>query len=646
MADCSQAVVTGPDDRWRTAGWRSVGWRAVGLLVIAGAGAVLVQRAAVGARVTATLGAGAPGPGIGPWWAATAGMIVLAGTGALPAWRLVGRRPLAVFLAPCVGAVVAAVSAAVTTAAASEPLRWFVAFAAAINAAALAAVAAGREGHAGGEGPARRKRVVPGGLPAGLLVLGVCGFGASALGRLGPTPAAAGTWLALAALLVHGHHAVHPALVVSAVRGAHLVASPLASGSAAVTWLVTGTRSVAAASSVVALVTVSAIGAATCAVAEIGWAVPGRRLPGSGHVTSATALTALVGAACFGLAAFGVSGAAVFDGSLTPLWSAGAAGAAVLGLVMAPTGWRLRGALVLGAVAALTAPEGAIVGLGLVVLVTLRRAAIHRRTGGVAGRVADVAGGLVAAAAVLAWPVVAVVAGAGPVRLGLPSALLAGRLDGAWRAMAAGLLPAAVAGVVAAVSGVVLGRERRRQGLGSDAGVAATALLGLGLALVVAGWDVPTVRAWFTEAAASAVVLPALLAVAAMVAWAVTGMQVVLGRSGPVGAADVVGPGSPGSPAATGMSGGAAGWGATMAPPARPAAGLSLGPDGGGTPSAPDGPAFRPADGGGAPSAPPEPVLRPAAGGGRAPMASMAVAPVWPAARVDGLAPGVLHPRA
>ncbi len=646
MADCSQAVVTGPGGRWRTAGWRSVGWRAVGLLVIAGAGAVLVQRAAVGARVTTTIGAGGPVPGIGPWWATTAGMVVLAGTGALPSWRLVGRRPLAVFLAPCIGAVVAAVSAAVTTAAASEPLRWFVAFAAAINAAALAAVAAAHEGHAGGEGSARRKRVVPGGLPAGLLVLGVCAFGASALGRLGQTPAAAGSWLALAALLVHGHHAVHPALVVSAVRGAHLVASPLASGSVAVTWLVTGTRSVAAAGSVVALVTVSAIGAATCAVAELGWAVPGRRTPGSGHVVRATALTAMVGAACFGLAAFGASGAAAFDGSLTPLWSAGATGAAVLGLVMAPTGWRLRGALVLGAVAALTAPAGAIVGLGLVVLVTLRRAAIHRRTGGVAGRVADVAGGLVAAAAVLAWPVVAVVAGAGPVRLGLPSALLAGRLDGAWRAMAAGLLPVAVAAGVAAVSGVVLGRERRRQGLGSDAGVAAVAVLGVGLALVVAGWDVPTVRAWFTEVPAGAVVLPTLLAEATMVSWGVTGMQVVLGRSGPVGAADVVGPGSPGPPAGTAMSGGAGGWGAAVAPPARPVAGLPTGPGGGGFPSGPDGPALRPADGGGDPSGSPEPLLPAAAGGGHPSQVSVAVAPVVPAAGVDGPAPRVLHPRA
>lgn len=485
-------------------------WRVGAAAVAAGAAALLADRARHGVAVTQAAAAAGPAA-VGPWWVVVAGVALLVATGALPAWRLAGLRPLAVFLAPCIGALVAAVSAVVTVTVASEPLRWYVAFAAAVNAAALASTAAGHHGRS-------RGLLAPLSLLAG--VGAAVAYGASALGRAPLTPQAARSWATLAPVLVHGHRAVTASL--SAVRPGTVVdvlSSPVAAGAAAVTWLVSGSRSVAAATALSAVVTAAAVGVAACAVGEVAPALLARgdRAAGDGSPSggpaeprpedavprrswvAAVQAWAVRGAATlaacgFALAAVGAGGRPALGGDQTLLWSAALAGAVVLTLVLPPTGWRLRAALPLGALVALTAPLGALSAAVLVVAVTVRRVAGRPGANRGARRLLDVVGALVGLAAVGAWPAAAAVVGAGPPSPALPPAGGPARLHAAWQALGPTLWPAAVVAVVVAVGTAVMGRWRRRRGFAADVGPVLVGVVAPTAAVLAAGWAVPLVR--------------------------------------------------------------------------------------------------------------------------------------------------------
>lgn len=468
-----------------------------------GAAALAADRAAHGVAATGSVAASAVD---GPWWVVIAGVALLAVTGALPAWRLAGPRAVAVFLAPCIGALVATVSAVVTVTVASEPLRWYVAFGAAVNAAALASTA--------GHHPRRPRSLLA---PVALLaaVAAALGYASSALGRVAVTPQATHTWIALVPMLVRGHGAVTAGLSAAGRTAVvHLLSSPVAAGMAAVTWLVSGSHSVGAAVGVSAAVTAAAVGVAACAIGEVAPALlrlsgPGADATGGGGRTAvATPVRPWVGglrvaavrgaavlAACgFVLAAVAAGGRSALGGDQTLLWSAALAGAAVLTLVLQPTGWRLRAALPLGALVALTAPLGALSAAVVVVAVTARRVAGRPGAHRGARRLIDVAGALVGLAAVGAWPAVAAVVGAGPPSPALPPGGGPERMHAAWRALGPTLWPAAAAVVLAAVGTVVLGRWRRRRGLAADAGLALVGAVAPVAAIVAAGWATPLVQ--------------------------------------------------------------------------------------------------------------------------------------------------------
>lgn len=559
------------------AGTRAALRRAAALVLAAASASVLVDRSVHGVGVVA---AGAV-PGAGPWWAVVVGVAVLTGTGALPAWRLVGARPLALFLAPCLGALVAAASVVVTVAAASEPLRWYVAFGAAANAAALASAATH---HDRTRRQARSARV-----GVGLVVAGAATYGLRAVGRVPQAPVARRTWEPLAEAAVHGHRVAHRALG-SHQAAAHLLSSPLAAGTAAVTWMVTGVRSAASATSVLAVVTAAAVAAAACALAEVGVAVaaalpaaagplpaaaaalaaaggplpaaggpgpasgvagPGARPagPAAGRGTVAVQALAAAGAVAWVLAAGGVAGPGAVAGDPTLLWSAAAVAVAVLCLVLPPTGWRLRASLVLAATCALAAPAGTVAAAVLALLVGARRAL--GASAGTTGprRLGNAAGTLIAVAAVLAWPVVAAVTAVGLPSLSLPPAGAAGRFHQAWVAVAPRLWPAAAAAVaVSALATAVLGRRRRGTGLASDVGLAVLGLVVPVAALLARWWGTALSLPLRLVPAGDAAVVLLLAMAAAMAVWSTVAVTAALAAGGSATALRR-GPGSAAPPA-------------------------------------------------------------------------------------------------
>lgn len=531
--------------------------RAIAGAVLVAAFAVMVGPAAHGVQVVTALDR-RPAAEAGPWWVVVVGVLVLGGSGALPARRLVGRRLLAVFLAPCVGAVLAAVSVVVTVMVGSEPLRWFVAFAAAVNAAALASVAAQRDSRpVAGAGWQRRAVAV---LSAAVVVAAVA-FVASVIGRRQPSGVAETSWLRLAHLAVHGHRAVLRAVGGPAMT-AHLLGSPLAAGCAAVTWLVTRQQSAAAAASVLVVVTAAAVGAAATALLEVG-AHLGRRPSVGRHGGVVVDVVACAVAAVWALAVPGAAPGVATSGGTTVVSVSAASGALVLLTVLPPTGWRLRAAIVLGAMAALATPAGT-VAVALVAVAGFARRTVGSglRVGGaldaVAGSGPTVASGmplswrrrfvartvdgvgLVAALGALAvWPLAGAAVTHGHPSVGLPPAGAVHRLLAAWDAVADPLRPALWALGVMVVAAVALGRWRRRMGAGSDAGMVVVGAGVLVVSLAASSWDVGVVQPLLQAPPARAAAWPLLAALLAMGVWVQAATVAALGdlgdrTSGPV----------------------------------------------------------------------------------------------------------------
>ncbi len=495
---------------------RSVGpvLRRVGGAIVTLAGcALLGDRAVAGGQRAVAVAAGAGAPPFALWRGVVA-IGLLAVVGLLPAWRLAGRRPVALFLAPCLGGAIAGVSAAVTVGVASEPLRWFVAFAAAANAAAAASLAAPAERRA--EAPpgarARSRRLGRLALEAAPVLLGVALVGSALAGR-GAAAGATEHWLPLAGLLVRGHRALQPALA-SPAEAQRLLASPLGAGIGAVTWLVTRSRSPLLATWAVGGVVLAALGVGGAAMTEAvqaAWASGrSRRLVG-----------VLLGMAWV-LAGAALLGAELVDGSLGALWAVPAASAVLLGLVVPWQGWSVRAALLLGVVGALAAPMGSVAMVGLVLALVLRRRVLGRR--GLLAGVVGTAGLLAGVAAAVAWPVVAALKGAAVVRVGPAPGSIPTRLDDAWHeVVAAGLWPAGLGLAVAVVGLLVVGRQRGVVG-GGSAGVVAVGLLVLAAALVAEGWDAPVLQPLVDTAPARAGTFCGLVGLALAGRWAAGGL--------------------------------------------------------------------------------------------------------------------------
>ncbi len=460
---------------------------------------------------------------------AVAGMGLLAASGALPAWRLAGKRPVTVFLAPLAGAVLAGVSGGLTVLVAGSILRWFVALAVAANAAALASLLAHREerrsaglqppapGQASVRGYARAPRPsleLPGGMGslsgmgglAGLLaVVAAVSWGLSALVRPRIGFDARGIWLLHARWMLEGHAVARAALSNPALPFAHSSYPPLAGGMVALVWTVTSTHTLRLGEVMIALCSACAVAAAGCMLVEAGTSGATRlRAGGAGRL--AGLLVAAVGVLAGGawcLAAYGVAGASATNGYVDLLWSAAAVGAAGYGLLLPASRSSLYVTALLVAVAALTKNEGIAASAVLVVLLYLRYSFFRgggfqgdgspsqasgggqvpaQASGGGQVPVAEPGGGrspdllrrlvpaTIGLAGVVAWPALMLALGAlpDPDLNGRPHGSLWTRMDATARGMADHLHLAGIALALGIVGAALLGRARRRMGFGDD----------------------------------------------------------------------------------------------------------------------------------------------------------------------------------
>ncbi len=496
-------------------------------------------------------------------------MVVLAAAGALPAWRLVGWRPVTVFLAPLMGMLLAGIAGGLAVTVAGDTLRWFLTLAGAANAAALGSMASHHDhqqvqpddaklsseaggagasgstssGELGGASSARRAEKPGWGSPSwlsGVGVLGVLAVGASvgwclkALVRPQIGFDARTIWLLHATWLADGHATARRALSNPALPFAHASYPPLAGGVVALAWLITATHSDRVGVVVLSLCTACAVAAAGTVLVEAGIEVAGR-VRRAGSYVPVSLLVGLLGAAagsawCLGV--YGITGAGATDGYVDLLWSACAVGAAGLGLVLSLSGSSVRAAGVLLLVAALTKNEGIATGAVLVALVAWRWWRGGRGVGMVrGGRRRIVSWAVVAEAAVIAWPVTMLLLHAQPDAdtVGHRYGGIFSRLDVTVHGMAGDLHLAGLALAAGVVGTVLLGRRRRSLGLGADpwlwvaggAEVAATA------AFYVIGTT--EIQFWLDTSVARVTIFADALGLAAFGYWLVVAGSAALG---------------------------------------------------------------------------------------------------------------------
>jgi hypothetical protein len=452
----------------------------------------------------------------------------------LPSVALAGRRPVAVFLAPLTGALLAGLSGFLVVALAGDVLRWFVPLAISANAAALASFA-GRHGRPPGPAEsapqgARRgdragTRVEPvlavGGL---LLVIGALSWCLRTLVRPDIGFDTRTIWLVHARWLAEGHGVARAALGNPALPFAHSSYPPLSGAVVALGWLLTGAHTASAqadrtATVVIALLTACAVGAAATSILEVGLRC------GSavrGPAGSACSVLAALGGAAWVLGTYGIAGAGATNGYVDLLWSASAVAAAGFGLVAAPTGRAVRAAAVLAAVAALTKNEGVAAALILVLLIVARWWRHSARRGVPwAGRRWQVAWGSLGLAGVVSWPVTTVLLHAlpDPDTAGRRQGTLWTRTDATARSMADDLHIAALALAVGILATVVLAGRRRSLAMGGDPWIWA---LGGFEVLAVASFYVfgkTNIRFWLGTSVDRTTIFPEILGLASLGWW-------------------------------------------------------------------------------------------------------------------------------
>lgn len=408
-------------------------------------------------------------------------MALFSACGALPVWQIAGRRPVAIFLVPLFGMLLAGIAGGLTVVVAGGVLRWFVALAVAANAAALASWHARREEGDSGRPRATHPLAQPpgfggaGGVLGVVVLLGAVAFGLRALARPRIGFDARSIWLVHARWILEGHRIARAALSNPALPFAHSSYPPLSGGMVALAWTVTASRSLRLGVVLIALATACAVGAAGSALLEAALGAS-RRLRSSGSGRASSVVVGVVGILASGglcLGAYGIAGASATNGYVDLLWSACATAGAGFGLLLPLGGSNGRVAALLIAFGVLTKNEGIAAGAILVVLMYLRGLRDQTRTGeGAASEHPLRRGALhaVGLAAIVAWPAIMLGLHAlldpdlsGPRHGSMPS-----RLDATLRSFGDHLHLAGAALVVAALGGVVLRHAWKDSGFGDD----------------------------------------------------------------------------------------------------------------------------------------------------------------------------------
>ncbi len=386
---------------------------------------------------------------------------VLALPGVLPAVTWAGRQPAALFLAPLVGSVMAAVAVEFELAVGGSLVTWYTVVALAANAASLAAWAALRR-----RGGARSTRAlgprqapsVPSGLPSLATLLLLAGAMALPVSALRVPMIGYDTnaiWLTHTLLVSGGHNVLHAGLQNPAYRSSNPDYPPLVPGAGALVLVWSGPSQLHDVVVLVGLLNACALGALGAGVAAA---------VGTGSRPWPRALATVAGAAV-SAAGFAVGGQYAANGYADLLWSAAAAAAVVWGLVLPRSLRALAVAWACAVVAMLTKNEGLVAGILIAGLVATRYAL--RPGTWSAGRLAR-AGAMVALPAIpgVAWAAIIRGMGIHDSFFGTnsaepPAARLVPTVSAVGHHLA--VLPAALA--VAVVGTMTLHARRRRLGL-------------------------------------------------------------------------------------------------------------------------------------------------------------------------------------
>ncbi len=302
-------------------------------------------------------------------------VVLLGAAGALPAIAAAGLRPVTVFLAPMVGALLAAFGAAGEFAIGGTVVAWFVALAMVANVAALAIC--WRFGFGAGVPAVVDSEERPGeqGRRWGWDALTVAVVAASLAWPLHalsvPTIGddANSIWL-LHALLISGGHAVFAAgLENHAYVFSNPDYPPLVPAASALAFKVAGSADLRAGVAVTACLNACGLGVVACGIAR---AVGDR-------VRWQTRVVALIAGAAVCLVGYNIAGQYAVDGYADLCWAATATGAVVFGLVL-PYSWRnLAVAWLCATMAALTKNEGLTTALVIIALLSVRYVAAATR---------------------------------------------------------------------------------------------------------------------------------------------------------------------------------------------------------------------------------------------------------------------------
>ncbi len=422
-------------------------------------------------------------------------LVVLAAAGLVPVAATVGPRWVLVPLAPLGGAVVAALAATAAVSFGGTLIAWFVGFA--LAAAAVALAVRVRRPDLGPWAPARGRSV------AGQRWVGIVGFVGvvaacawSMRGLRTPTVGfdARALWVMRPGWFLQSHAQV---LVDLRVRGLVLTQSaypPLVSAATAVAWRVTGVHTARLGVTTVAVLNACALAAAALALVECGrtaavrLAAPasaGRHGAGRGtRPALAPQVAGVVAAVLLVPVAAGVTEPFLTNGYADPIWSLAAVGAVAFGLQSRVDPSTRAAAAVLVLVAGLSKNEGLVTALALVALVGARAVGPDGLRGGRRRWRGPVAVAAAEVAVLVWWPVLMHVIGArGATTTFTTSGATGSRASAVVHGMSPYLHVLVLALPLAVVGGLALPAVRRRAGVGNDL----WAWLALAVGLVAVG---------------------------------------------------------------------------------------------------------------------------------------------------------------
>lgn len=282
-------------------------------------------------------------------------VVYLAIPGLLPAVVAARRSPVVVFIAPIIGAIMAAVAAGIELGVGGTLLTCYLPVALSVNAAAVAWwLAAGRRTR--WDSPPLGWSALTVAVMTGALVVPLTVLRVPALGWDTNS-----IWLTHSLLVTGGHHVLLTGLQNPAVFFDNPDYPPLVPAAGALELLHFGPDALHGAVVLTALLT-------ACAIAAVGCLITTAVRTG----TVAARLGAIAIGAAICLAAFGVSDPFAVNGYTDPLWAAAAVAAVICGLVLPRSPQSLLLAWIFAVAASLTKNEGLTSALVILVLIALR----------------------------------------------------------------------------------------------------------------------------------------------------------------------------------------------------------------------------------------------------------------------------------